>query len=179
MHVPNLTLDFLLGAEKIWQFYEFLLISQRMIFEIAFLALTIITIIIIIIVIIIMIIIIILMKIITTTKSYYIYNPAGWDVSERSQSDVHWDSHLRDLSETFQKRLPLWEVFKTFQKHLRKYVFCVASLRRFKPISKKCLFRDVSEIYQNYLSQVFMFFKNIPRKWFSVISVWFLKYTIK
>ena len=51
IHVPNLTLDFLLGAEKIWQFYEFLLISQRLIFEIAFLALTIITIIIIIIII--------------------------------------------------------------------------------------------------------------------------------
>ena len=107
-----------------------------------------------------MIIIIILMKIITTTKSYYIYNPAGWDVSEISQSDVHWDSHLRDLSETFQKRLPLWEVFKTSQKHLRKYVFCVASLRRFKPISKKMSVpRRLWDISKLSLASIYVFQK--------------------
>ena len=56
----------------------------------------------------------------------------AWDVSERSQSDPHWERHLRDLSETSQKRRLFWDVFKTSQIHLKKDVFFVTSLRRLK-----------------------------------------------
>ena len=64
----------------------------------------------------------------------------AWDVSERSQSDLHWERHLRDLSETSQKRCLFCDVYKTSQKHLKKDVFCMTSLRRLKHISKKMSF---------------------------------------
>ena len=79
-----------------------------------------------------------------------------WDVSEMSQSYLHWERHLKDLSETFQKRrlfcdvfktsqihlkkCLFWDVFKTSQIHLRKDVFFVTSFRCLKYISKKMLF---------------------------------------
>ena len=71
--------------------------------------------------------------------SYPISQPA-WDVSERSQSDLHWERYLRDLSETSQKGCLFCDVFKTSQKHFRKDVFCVASLRRLGHISTKMSF---------------------------------------
>ena len=37
-------------------------------------------------------------------------------------------------------------------------VFYVTSLRRLEHISKRCLFRDVSETSQKYISQVFVTF---------------------
>ena len=61
-------------------------------------------------------------------------------VSERSQSDLHWERYLRHLSETSQKRCLFCDVFKTSQKHLKKDVFCVTSLRRLGHISKKMSF---------------------------------------
>ena len=64
----------------------------------------------------------------------------AWDVSERSQSDLHWERYLRDLSETSQKRCLFCDVFKTSQIHLKKDVFFVTSLRRLKNISKKMSF---------------------------------------
>ena len=65
---------------------------------------------------------------------------SAWDVSERSQSDLTWERHLRDLLETSQKRWLFYDVFKTSQKHLKKEVFYVTSLRRLKNISKKMSF---------------------------------------
>ena len=47
----------------------------------------------------------------------------AWDVSERFQSDLHWEKCLR-----------------TSQKHLKRDVFFVTSLRRLKYISKKMSF---------------------------------------
>ena len=61
------------------------------------------------------------------------------DVFEMSQSDLHWDRHLKDLSETSQKT-SFCDVFKTFRIHLKNDVFFVTSLRRFKYISKHVLF---------------------------------------
>ena len=87
----------------------------------------------------------------------------AWDVSERSQSDLHWERHLRDLLETSQKRLLFCDVFKTSQTHLKKDVFFVTSLGRLKSISRKYLW----------------FFKNTPQKWFCVISVGLLQYLRK
>ena len=95
-----------------------------------------------------------------------------WDVSERSQSDLHCERHLRDLSETSQKRRLSWDVFKTSQIHLKKDVFCTSSLRRLKNIfRKKCLFRDISETSQKHLSQVSVISQKYPTKWFCVIPV--------
>ena len=111
----------------------------------------------------------------------------AWDVSERSQSNLHWERHLRDLLEASQIRWLFCDVFKTFQIHLKKdvffvtslsiskasqkNVFCVMSLRRLEYISKRCLFRDVSETPQKHLSQVFVIFQKSRQKWFRVISV--------
>ena len=60
-----------------------------------------------------------------------------WDVSERSQSDLHWDRYLRDLSERPQKRYLFCDVFKTSQIHLKKEIFPLTSLRRLTNISRK------------------------------------------
>ena len=56
----------------------------------------------------------------------------AWDVSERSQSDLHWERHLGDLLETSQKRWLFWDVFKTSQIHLKKDVFFMTSLTHLK-----------------------------------------------
>ena len=75
----------------------------------------------------------------------------AWDVSERSQSDLHWERHLRNFLETSQRRwlfsfrrfkyisrkMSFCDVFKTSQKHLEKDVFCVTILRHLHHISKK------------------------------------------
>ena len=52
------------------------------------------------------------------------------------------------------------------RKHLQKVVFHVRSLRRLEHISK-CLFCDVSEASQKYLSQVYVIFRKYPTKMFS------------
>ena len=61
----------------------------------------------------------------------------AWDVSERSQSDLHWE---REISETSQK-------------HLKRDVFFVTYLRRPKSISKKMSFVwcDVFKTSQAYI----------------------------
>ena len=56
------------------------------------------------------------------------------------QTDLHWERHLKDLSETSQKRRLFWDVFKTSQIRLKKDVFFATSLRRLKYISKKMYF---------------------------------------
>ena len=58
----------------------------------------------------------------STSLLYLRFYPA-WDVSERYQSDLHWERHLRDLIELFQRD----DIF-------------VMSLRRVKYISKKTFF---------------------------------------
>ena len=64
----------------------------------------------------------------------------AWDVFEMSQTDLHWERHLKDLSETSQKRCLFCDVFKMSQIHLKKDVFFETSLRRLKYISKKMSF---------------------------------------
>ena len=80
-----------------------------------------------------------------TGFTIHLAQPA-WDVSERSQSDLHWERYLRDLSETSQKRCLFCDVFKTSQKHLsqaflvfQKYVtkMILCDFRRVITISDK------------------------------------------
>ena len=54
----------------------------------------------------------------------------AWDVSGRSQADVHCERHLRNFSEISQKTWHFRDVFKTSQIHLKKDVFFVTFLRR-------------------------------------------------
>ena len=96
----------------------------------------------------------------------------AWDVSERSQSNLHWERHLRDPLETSQKRWLFCDALKTSQIHLKKDVFFVTSLRRLEHISKKMSFPW-------RLWEYFWFFKNTPQKRFRVISVGLLQYLIK
>ena len=70
-------------------------------------------------------------------KDYMLGTQPAWDVFEMSETYLHWERHLKDLSETSQKRRLFWGVFKTSQIHLKKDVFFVTSLRRLKHISKK------------------------------------------
>ena len=79
------------------------------------------------------------MYICINTRLNAYYQPAR-DVSEMSQSDLHWERHPKDLLETSQKRRLFCDVFKTSQIHLRKDVFLVISFRHLKYISKKMLF---------------------------------------
>ena len=58
-------------------------------------------------------------------------------------------------------------MFKTSQKRLKKDVFCVTPLRRHRHISKRCLFRDVSEKSQKHLSQVILVFQKYVTKMIS------------
>ena len=112
---------------------------------------------------------------------------------ERSQSDLYWERHLRELLETSQKRWLFCDIFKTSQihlkkcvffcdvcktsqKHLKKDVFCVTSLRRLKHISKKMSF---PWLLKNISRKYFWCFKNTSQKWFRVISVGLLEYLIK
>ena len=80
-----------------------------------------------------------------------VFTQPAWDVSEMSQSNLHWERHLKNLSQTSQKRRIFCDVFKTSQIHLKKDVFFVTSLRRLKYTSKKMfilwLLWYVSKIY--------------------------------
>ena len=85
------------------------------------------------------------------------FQPA-WDVSERSQSDLHWERYLRDLSETSQKICLFCDVFKTSQKHLKKDFLCVTSLRRLAHISKKKYFPwRLWDVSKTSLASIFAF----------------------
>ena len=88
-------------------------------------------------------------------------------MSLRDLSDLHWERYLRDLSGTSQKRCLFCDVFKMSQKHLKRDVFCVTSLRRLENISKKMSFRDVYETSQKLLSQVFLVFQKYVTKMIS------------
>ena len=87
---------------------------------------------------------------------------------------------LRDLNQISIER----DSSETSQKHLKRNVFFVTSLRRLKNISKKmsfawrsydvsgisqkrCLFRDVSETSLKHLSQVFLVFQKYNTKMIS------------
>ena len=86
-----------------------------------------------------------------------------WDVSQRFQSDLQWERHVRDLSQTSQKKWLFCDVFKTSQKRLEKDVFCVTSLRRLEHISKNIL--EVFVIFQKYPT------KMASRDFLSVVKI--------
>ena len=86
------------------------------------------------------------MYICINTRLNAYYQPAR-DVSEMSQSDLHWERHPKDLLETSQKRRLFCDVFKTSQIHLKKDVFFVTSLRRLRYIWKRWLFWYASNIH--------------------------------
>ena len=72
--------------------------------------------------------------------NYEILSQPAWDFFEGAQSDLHWERHLKDLSETSQRRYLFCDVFKTSQIHLKNDIFFVTSLTRLKCISKKMFF---------------------------------------
>ena len=102
----------------------------------------------------------------------------AWNVFDMSQTNLHWERHLKDLSETSQKRHLFWDVFKTSQIHLKKDIFFVTSLRRLKTSLKKFLLCDFFKTSRAYLRKdVFSVtsprrLKNISLKYF-----WFFKNT--
>ena len=68
----------------------------------------------------------------TVLQLYLIWTPAqilenvtqpAWEVFEMSQSDLHWEKHLKDLAKTSQRRSLSCDVFKMSQIHLKKNVF--------------------------------------------------------
>ena len=69
-----------------------------------------------------------------------VHTQPAWHVSVRSQPDLHWERHLRDLLVTSQKKCIFCDVFKTSQIYLKKDVFFVTSLRRLKNILKEIPF---------------------------------------
>ena len=59
------------------------------------------------------------------------------------------------------------DISETSLKHLKRDYFFVASLRRLKYMSKRCLLCDVSETSQKHLSQVFVIFQKFIIKMIS------------
>ena len=94
--------------------------------------------------------------------------PSWYEMSQRDLNHIFIE---RDISETSQKKFKRDDFFVTSLRHLKnisKGVFCVTSVR----ISKKCLFRDVSETSQKHLPQVFVIFQKYPTKMFSYDFRW-------
>ena len=94
-----------------------------------------------------------------------------------SQTDLHWERHLKDLSETSQKRRLFWGVFKTSQIHLKKDVFFETSLKRLKYISKKMFFLwRLKYISKKMFFQVTSLrrLKLISRKMFILWRLWYV-----
>ena len=60
----------------------------------------------------------------STPKPILLLPQPAWDISERSQSNLHWERHMRDLLEITQKRLLFCDVFEMSQIHLKKMSFC-------------------------------------------------------
>ena len=55
----------------------------------------------------------------------------AWYVSERPQSDLHWERHL-ETSQNISKETTFCDAFKTSQIYLKKDIFFVTSLRGLK-----------------------------------------------
>ena len=96
------------------------------------------------------------------------YTQPAWDVLAMSQTDLHWERHLKDLSETSQKRRLFWDVFKTSQIHLNKYVFFVTS---FFITSQIHLIKDVFQVKS--LRRL----KYISKKMFILWRLWYVPKT--
>ena len=75
-------------------------------------------------------------------------------------TDLPRKRHLIGFLETSQKRWLFCDVFKTFQKHLKKDVFCLTSLRRLEQISKKMSFPwRLWDVSKSSLASIFSFSK--------------------
>ena len=100
----------------------------------------------------------------------WLFTEPAWDVSEISQSDLHWERYLRDVSETSQKRSIFCDVFKTSQIHLKKDFFCVTSLRRLGHASRKMSFPwRLWDVSKTSLASIFGF----PKICYKNDFVWF------
>ena len=100
----------------------------------------------------------------------WLFTEPAWDVSEISQSDLHWERHLRDVSETSLKRSIFCDVFKTSQIYLKKDFFCVTSLRRLGHASRKMSFPwRLWDVSKTSLASIFGFPKICHKNDF----VWF------
>ena len=101
----------------------------------------------------------------------------AWHVSERSQSDLHCDGHLRDFSEMFQKIWHIRDVFKTPQIHFKKDVFFVTSLRRPKTSQKRSLSCDVCKSSLCFKKDVYFVTSLRRLRGISCKYLWFFKNT--
>ena len=113
----------------------------------------------------------------STPKPILLLPQPAWNVSERSQSNLHWERHLRDLLEISQKRLLFCDVFETSQIHLKKMSFCdvfKTSQKHLKKISFIRHLLDGSSISKKNVFSVTSLrrLKNISRKY-----LWFFKNT--
>ena len=104
---------------------------------------------------------------------------AAWDVFEISQSDLHWERHLKDLLETFQKRSLFCDVFKASQIHQK-----MSFLRSLYDVSstsqKRCLFCDLFKTSQIHLNNDVFYvtslgcLKHISKKMFILWRLWYV-----
>ena len=102
-----------------------------------------------------------------------------WDVSEMSQSYLHWERHLKDLSETFQKRRLFCDVFKTSQIHLKKCLFWDV-FKTSQIHLKKCLFWDVFKTSQIHLRKDVFFVTSFRRlKYISKKMLFYVKIDVR
>ena len=109
----------------------------------------------------------------------FVTQPA-WEVSEMSQTDLHWERHLKDLSETSQKR----RLFATSLRRLKYFSKKMSFLWRLKDVSntsqKRCLFCDVFKTSQIHLKKdVFQVtslrrLKHISKKMFILWRLWYV-----
>ena len=91
-------------------------------------------------------------------KLFYLNTPTSalqitqlvWNVSERSKSDLR--SLLREISQRLLRNISK-EMTVMTKDDKRGDVFYVTSLRRLEHISKRCLFREVSETSQKHLKR--------------------------
>ena len=117
------------------------------------------------------------------------------DVSERSQSNIHWERHLRDVLETSHKRYLFltslrrlkyfsekmsfmwhpWDISKTSSK---RSLLCDV-FKTSRACLKKYVFPVTSPRRLKTISRKYLWFlKNTPQKWSRVISVGLLEYLI-
>ena len=113
----------------------------------------------------------------------FLISQSAWDVFKTSPSDLHWQAHLKNLSETYQKRRFLCDIFKTSEIHLKKTSFLwhlsdisnTSQKRRFLcylfKVSQTYLRKDAYSVtslirLKNISGKYFWLFKNILQKWF-------------
>ena len=77
----------------------------------------------------------------------------AWDVSERSQSNLHWERHLRDILETSHKRYLFVTSLRRLKYFSEKMSFMWHPWDFSKTSLKRCLLCDVFKTSRAYLKK--------------------------